>query len=141
MHQVLATVGLLAMVLLTRESPAAGETPRPCPQLKNKAPRRPTAVRFRSEPFDRAWGRERQLCLHASLGTMCVQRAGRLRPAPGQSLQRRLHHETTHARDRPNGSSDTRRGGSGPSRPGVHDKIVTAIDVASSGYLRSVDRT
>ncbi len=36
MHQVLATVGLLAMVLLTRESPAAGETPASLPTTQEQ---------------------------------------------------------------------------------------------------------
>lgn len=61
--------------------------------------------------------------LYASRGTMCIQRARRLRLTPGKSLQRRLYYATIHARDRRNGPCFKGRGRSWTRRIGNDGEI------------------
>ena len=110
MHHMLATVGLLAMFLLTQVSLAAGETPAAVPTTEEQVATPADSGPVQERAIRQGAGETGAMHLYASGGAMRIQRARGLCLKTGESLQRWLYYATIHARDRRNGPCFKRRG-------------------------------
>ena len=123
MRHMLATVGLLALFLLTQVSPAAGETPASMPTTEEQAATPADSGPVQKRAIRQGAGETGQCTCMRPAG-QCVFRCARgLCLTSGKSLQRRLYYATNHARNWRDGPCFKGRGRSWTRRIGNDGEV------------------